>query len=1855
MCPAVDAQERWKAMLQTEGANYHDVKAIYEADMEGVDPAPDGDAEEMQFKRFQWFWEGRTETGDPAKSGLLKNYGLKLSQYFANEICEENLNPTPWTNVGPDKDPLRQHLGKVQCLWFDANQDPPMLIYAGSAHGGLWRSTDGGITWVNITDSFRQPVLGVYSLARIEVGGNPRLLIGTGSWPADGYSLGVLWSDDDGITWNVSSGIPTVASLGTIVDMQVYGNEVLAVQGTRAWRSTDHGESFTEITPTTANVIFGNVPDNSNRFTGIGHYLNGGDGVIVIAAKDGDATGNGPDIYASEDLGQHWARITDQLPIAMGSGYAFRQYFPLNGSATSYYETKWVDWDIGQNNDDLWDFDGTTDIYGQDGTMFISPTHSIPWTTAAHYCDDNQPHDGVCEDVIAGMNKPQYIQVKFVKDPDAEFNIYLTNDPSDLSTAQLVFSTELYPGVENNTQMPVPTFIADDDFKNLVVEAKFLVPGYVPVVGIRIDEILMGSSLVAVSQVSVVNDPGGAFDGFHLLTRSFGSTLNVKAHLYSGQTAGGINLHQLFDSNCDYEWPRDYNLGYDRFTINKFGRVFASGVEGIHEMDVASGACTEVLLGYDDEQSPYWNLRHDDVRSFFIADGATAGQERIAIGHDGGLAYRAVSGTWSDWNGESFPTVMLYDLGMDEFATRMLAGAQDNDTWEWSMDPAQPWTNIYGHVDGGSANVLRNRDGSIDLIGYTENASRRFKGTYLGNTINLSHSSDGCCFRLYWPSLISVASGEPRMYMAHSFNDTSPGVGAPGLYQVDPLHTGTNALNLTPGPEHELIYNATGLDIHPANEDIIFVGIGGHYWGTPDQYRLIRTTDHGANWTDLTSALVNPASTSSDQNVFSRYGVNTLTVDPDSDPNDIDHMTVYIGMDGIPDEDEFERVFKSIDGGTTWTDMSAGLPGFPVTDIVVQPGSGGILYASTDIGVYVYEPLNNHWYCFNEGFPVCLVTGLDLSACTGKLYASTYGRSIWSTDLYAPDRGDYFVVDTDLPLSGTHKITKNILVTAGNTLTITGTLEFIPKRKLFIEPGAKVDVNGGILTGRCDQPWDGVEVWGVTTEDQSPSTNQGELLMRNGAILENATVGVRLFATIGESIGSDGDQDYIPGTTGGIAHMHSGSIIRNCGRGVWFKPYKNMISAVEHVNRSHFLDAVFEKNGDAYDGMSYSDMARLEGVHGVLFSNAVFDNMNGHSETPKMIGIRSLDTKFTASNCTFIKLGIGVRGTDATGLKPCTIRGSDFENNDRGVVLTGVFNAEITNNTFTIPSGDGSWPLDQSILPYPVPYGAYLIGCGGYEVEDNEFNGVNSVGNAGLVIKNSDQVPDEFYRNEFHTLYVGSLLQGNNRLPGSQDGLRFRCNTFGREDGTDDCVYDAAITLNSAAIAQNQGGPSDPIGNRFYPECPGGVGDESDVYHDDESLEGIIYYHHTDQFTKPDCSTQPPKVIQQSTTFIFTPGDGSGSSCPADQSGDHLLSEVKATFQNGATDHAQLKALFDGELDGGDTEYLLEQIRDPLVSSFTLRNVMVASMPLKDLVLLAAIDRDPAMDPWHLTEVLLAAGRLNPDVLVALMHSGIDQYFIDLVREAQNGTPVSWKQWLEAELSGLLHNTERARHDYVRKVLEDSTSNPLDSIDVIFNSEQLPSSPAERLSLLIVESQWQEVDEWISVPEEHGLTPHEAIVFGVVRDVAQDPMNAIGTVQDALEELNPIAEDENNSAHILARALLIRHLHMTFEEPIGLPGEERNMIEAFTNTDRPTKGLMRAKPNPVNERLQVMTELPTREVAGYVVLYNVFGIELERTRISTGPQFFEIEVTKYAPGIYRLAMIGRNGTLLDGLSISIVR
>jgi hypothetical protein len=54
----------------------------------------------------------------------------------------------------------------------------------------------------------------------------------------------------------------------------------------------------------------------------------------------------------------------------------------------------------------------------------------------------------------------------------------------------------------------------------------------------------------------------------------------------------------------------------------------------------------------------------------------------------------------------------------------------------------------------------------------------------------------------------------------------------------------------------------------------------------------------------------------------------------------------------------------------------------------------------TDIGVYVLPWVTNTWIPFRNGMPAVIVTDLEINPNDGKIYASTYGRGLWRSDLY---------------------------------------------------------------------------------------------------------------------------------------------------------------------------------------------------------------------------------------------------------------------------------------------------------------------------------------------------------------------------------------------------------------------------------------------------------------------------------------------------------------------------------------------------------------------------------------------------------------------------------------------------------------------------------------------------------------------------------------------------------------------------------------------------------------------------------------------------------------------------------------
>ncbi|MFN8352313.1 MAG: NosD domain-containing protein [Flavobacteriales bacterium] len=950
--------------------------------------------------------------------------------------------------------------------------------------------------------------------------------------------------------------------------------------------------------------------------------------------------------------------------------------------------------------------------------------------------------------------------------------------------------------------------------------------------------------------------------------------------------------------------------------------------------------------------------------------------------------------------------------------------------------------------------------------------------------------------------------------------------------------------------------------------------------------------------------------------------VTGLAVDP-RDP-----LHIYVGFSGYnPGLKVYEAHINPNDPySTDWAtlDYTNSLPNLPITDLVFAEGTEGGLYASFDVGIYYKNENTLDWQPYFEALPNVLIKDIDINYCAGKIRAGTFGRGLWESDL-AEKPHLARVIDADAQWQNHVNLGSDVQVTSGATLTISATVNFAPHTRLIIDPGAQVIVlNGGKLTNLCGEQWDGVEVRGDADLSQVPLTNQGYLELRAGATIEHAEIAVRLFA-------SDDNDIADLNTTGGVVKLlgdvSSPVKISDCKRGIWAKPYA-------FFNRSLVTYAVFENTTEGS-----GDYIRLDGIRNVEIRNSMFDYSGQFIpwETMRPTGIRAYNSRFLAVNNTLQHLSQAIRASSTNGLSPCYLRHNTVTGNERGIFLGNINFAELTENVFNVPEGASS---------LQVPYGLYLSGSTGFEVEENSFAGIgHPANNVGLVIRDSDDGPTEFYRNSFDRLAVGSLLQGDNRLEGSLDaGLQTRCNTYGE---TSACTYDVALT-EAGEVAENQGTSVSPAGNRFYPECPGV--DETDIYVDVDPAPatGFNYHHHSDDFTEPRCTTEVYVV----TVDAFSAYQG-GVACPEELSVDDTRPARKSAFLLASGEHAALKAVYQGEVNGGNTEFLLGLIADASVSSFSVRNALLASSPeLTDDVMITAIKRDPAMEDLHLVQVLLANSPLNPDVLIALKGIPLEQIYRELLAEEQNGG-MTWKGLVEMELGGSHGMAERGRNDYVRLTLQaDTIGTPLDSIAEVLDHTELRASPVARLCMQIAQKDWAEVDDRLANHMDHGLAEEEAIVYAVVRDIARYPSQATGLVQAAEQVLAPIAADHLQPGHEAAKALLQHYLGTTFEEPVILPHTLRSFVPG-RRTSTTISDLLSATPNPANERLTVIAKVPKDEVGAYLGLTDMRGQEVQRLLIGTGTQLLELNTRSWAPGLYRLVLFGRRGAL-DGRSISIV-
>jgi hypothetical protein len=196
-----------------------------------------------------------------------------------------------------------------------------------------------------------------------------------------------------------------------------------------------------------------------------------------------------------------------------------------------------------------------------------------------------------------------------------------------------------------------------------------------------------------------------------------------------------------------------------------------------------------------------------------------------------------------------------------------------------------------------------------------------------------------------------------------------------------------------------------------SGSSVLYAGLaGGADGGTSFSGHIYRssfanTATATSGWTDLTNSSI-----TNDSNRFNAEGfdVSSIAVDP----SDSTGSTVYATVMGFG----VAHVYRSLNAGATWTNISANLPNAPANSIVVDPNSPVTVYVAMDTGVYVATDVTtcapatgagSCWSVLGAGLPNAPVLSLSATAgvtlpgssSAGALRAATYGRGIWQIGL----------------------------------------------------------------------------------------------------------------------------------------------------------------------------------------------------------------------------------------------------------------------------------------------------------------------------------------------------------------------------------------------------------------------------------------------------------------------------------------------------------------------------------------------------------------------------------------------------------------------------------------------------------------------------------------------------------------------------------------------------------------------------------------------------------------------------------------------------------------------------------------
>ncbi len=281
---------------------------------------------------------------------------------------------------------------------------------------------------------------------------------------------------------------------------------------------------------------------------------------------------------------------------------------------------------------------------------------------------------------------------------------------------------------------------------------------------------------------------------------------------------------------------------------------------------------------------------------------------------------------------------------------------------------------------------------------------------------------------------IAVASSDPNVIYVGS----GAGIIRPDLSTGDGLYKSTNAgkswtrIGL---PDTQMI---AAIDVDPKDPNRFFVAVLGHPYGPNEERGVFRSTDGGKT---LQKVLYKDAYTSG----------NDVHIDP-ANPNTV-YASLWVQQQSYIEGGAFGGTgggfFKSTDGGTTWKQLSDGLPDIIQANFAVSTSNPKVLYATVagqapaggggrggaagggGVGLYKSTDGGDHWFLAVKGSdgrgtrnadnrPLARIGGGDLPtitidpknenviySCSTVFWRSEDGGLTWTAVRGAPGGDDY--------------------------------------------------------------------------------------------------------------------------------------------------------------------------------------------------------------------------------------------------------------------------------------------------------------------------------------------------------------------------------------------------------------------------------------------------------------------------------------------------------------------------------------------------------------------------------------------------------------------------------------------------------------------------------------------------------------------------------------------------------------------------------------------------------------------------------------------------------------------------------